>query len=154
MAHHGSFAPQCAATGRIPSMSCLRGTVLAAAVFGAALSAGSVAHAQDAAGDPAAGQRVFNQCRACHVIENNGRNGVGPNLYGVVGRRAASIEGFRYSANMRTLGEGGHVWTPDNLRAYLRNPKDVVPQGTMSFPGLRQDQQLNDIIAYLRSQAG
>jgi cytochrome c len=107
-----------------------------------------------AAQDAAAGQRVFNQCRACHIIENNGRNGVGPNLYTVFGRRAASIEGFRYSANMRTLGEQGHVWNEDNLRAYLRNPKDVAPQGTMSFPGLRNDQQLNDLIAYLRSQQG
>ncbi len=125
--------------------------VVAPAVAGLAMLAlaGPVA-AQDAA----AGQRVFNQCRACHIIENNGRNGVGPNLHTVFGRRAASIEGFRYSANMRTLGEQGHVWTEDNLRAYLRNPKDVVPQGTMSFPGLRNDQQLNDLIAYLRSQQG
>lgn len=125
--------------------------VLAPAIAGLAMLAlaGPVA-AQDAA----AGQRVFNQCRACHIIENNGRNGVGPNLHTVFGRRAASIEGFRYSANMRTLGEGGHVWNEDNLRAYLRNPKDVVPQGTMSFPGLRNDQQLNDLIAYLRSQQG
>ena len=135
-------------------MSCLRGPVLAGALVAAALSFGPGARAQDAAGDAAAGQRVFNQCRACHIIENNGRNGVGPNLHGIVGRRAASIEGFRYSANMRTLGEQGHVWTVDNLRAYLRNPKDVAPQGIMSFPGLRNDQQLNDILAYLRTQAG
>ena len=112
------------------------------------------ARAQDAtAGDPAAGQRIFNQCRACHVIENNGRNGVGPNLHGVVGRRAASIENFRYSANMRQLGEQNHVWTEQNLHAYLRNPKDVAPQGIMSFPGLRQEQQINDVIAYLKTQS-
>lgn len=112
------------------------------------------ARAQDAtAGDPAAGQRIFNQCRACHVIENNGRNGVGPNLHGIVGRRAASIENFRYSANMRQLGEQGHVWTEENLRPYLRNPKEVAPQGIMSFPGLRQDQQINDVIAYLKTQS-
>jgi cytochrome c len=127
---------------------------IASAVAGLAfLALAGPAAAQDAAGDPAAGQRVFNQCRACHIIENNGRNGVGPNLFNVVGRRAASIEGFRYSANMRALGEQGHVWTVDNLRAYLRNPKDVAPQGTMSFPGLRNDQQLNDILAFLRAQA-
>lgn len=125
------------------------------ALAGLAISViAGAAIAQEAAGDPAAGQRVFNQCRACHIIENNGRNGVGPNLHGVVGRRAASITGFRYSANMRTLGEQGHVWTADNLRAYLRNPKDVVPQGIMSFPGLRNEQQLNDLLAYLRTQSG
>jgi cytochrome c len=110
--------------------------------------AAPAARAQDAA----AGQRVFNQCRACHVIENNGRNGVGPNLHGVVGRRAASIPNFRYSANMRSPGEGGLVWTPENLDRYLRNPKDLVPQGIMSFAGIRNDQQRADVIANLQTQ--
>ncbi len=109
------------------------------------------AQAQD--GDAAAGQRVFNQCRACHQIENNGRNGVGPNLHGVVGRRAASIEGFRYSANMRQLAEGGLTWDDANLRRYLTNPKDLVPQGSMAFPGLRNPTQLNDVIAYLKQNS-
>jgi len=118
-----------------------------------ALLAAAPARAQQA-GDPAAGQRVFNQCRACHVIENNGRNGIGPNLHGVVGRRAASIENFRYSANMRQLGEGGLTWDEANLRRYLTNPKDLVPQGSMAFAGLRNEQQLNDVIAYLKSQGG
>ena len=107
-----------------------------------------------AEGDPAAGQRVFNQCRACHVIENNGRNGVGPNLHGVVGRRAASIENFRYSANMKELGEQGWVWNEGNLRAYLANPKSVAPRGSMAFPGLRNPAQVEDVIAYLKSQSG
>ncbi|MGG5818643.1 c-type cytochrome [Falsiroseomonas sp. HW251] len=116
--------------------------------FAVATASALPAQAQDAA----AGQRIFNQCRACHVIDNNGRNGVGPNLHGVVGRRAASIESFRYSANMRQLGEQNHVWTEDNLRAYLANPKAVVPQGSMAFPGLRDPQQITDVIAYLKSQ--
>lgn len=103
-------------------------------------------------GDAAAGQRVFNQCRACHTVDRGGRNGVGPNLWGVMGRRAASINGFRYSANMRELGEGGLTWTEDRLRAYVRNPKDMVPRGTMSFPGLRSDTQINDLMAYLAAQ--
>jgi cytochrome c len=102
-------------------------------------------------GDAAAGQRVFNQCRACHTPEQGGRNGVGPNLWGVVGRRAASIEGFRYSANMRTLGEGGLTWTEANLRAYITNPKAVAPQGSMSYPGLRNEEQLTNLIAYLNT---
>jgi cytochrome c len=88
------------------------------------------------------------------VIENNGKNGIGPNLHGVVGRRAASIEGFRYSANMKELGEGGHTWTEEQLRAYLANPKAVVPRGIMSFPGLRNPAQIEDVIAYLKTQAG
>jgi cytochrome c len=75
-------------------------------------------------------------------------------LHGIVGRRAASIEGFRYSANLRQLGEQGHVWTQENLRPYVANPKAVVPQGSMAFPGLRNEQQLNDLIAYLKAQGG
>jgi cytochrome c len=134
-------------------MSLPRAIAPALAGFAMLALVGPVA-AQDAAGDPAAGQRVFNQCRACHVIDNNGRNGVGPNLHGVVGRRAAAIENFRYSANLRALGEANHVWTVANLRAYLRNPKEVAPQGIMSFPGLRNETQLNDILAYLQTQGG
>jgi cytochrome c len=99
-----------------------------------------------------AGRTVFNQCRACHTIDAGGRNGVGPNLHGVVGRRAAAIEGFRYSANMRTLAEGGLTWTPENLGRYLTNPKDVVPQGSMAFAGIRNDEQRANLIAFLAAQ--
>ena len=76
---------------------------------------------------------------------------MGPNLWNVVGRRAAERANFRYSANMRQLGESGHTWTEENLRAYLANPKAVAPQGSMAFPGLRQEQQITDVIAYLKS---
>jgi cytochrome c len=102
-------------------------------------------------GDAAAGQRVFNQCRACHTPDQGGRNGVGPNLWGVMGRAAGSVEGFRYSANMRELAAGGLTWTEDRLRAYITNPKSVVPQGSMSYPGLRNEEQLNNLIAYLNT---
>ena len=107
-----------------------------------------VAQAQDAT----AGARVFNTCRACHSINEGGRSGVGPNLWGIVGRRAASIEGFRYSANFRTLGEAGFIWTDENIRRYITNPKDVAPQGIMAYPGLRNEQQMNDLLAYLNAQ--
>ena len=103
--------------------------------------------AQD--GDAAAGQRVFNQCRACHTADQGGRNTVGPNLFGILGRRAGSVEGFRYSANLRELGEGGLVWSEDRIRAYVANPKDVIPRGSMSYPGLRNATQVNDLMAYL-----
>jgi len=124
----------------------LIGTALGAGLL-LALSTTLPAAAQDAA----AGQRVFNQCRACHTVDQGGRNGVGPNLHGVAGRRAAAVEGFRYSANMRQLAEGGLAWTPETLRRYLANPKDVVPQGSMAFAGLRNEQQRNDVVAYLES---
>jgi cytochrome c len=102
-----------------------------------------------AEGDAAAGQRVFNQCRACHTVNEGGRNGVGPNLFNIVDRPAGSIEGFRYSANLRELGAEGLVWNEDRLRAYVANPKAVVPRGSMTYVGLRNETQINDLMAYL-----
>jgi cytochrome c len=118
-------------------------------VVAAAASVPGLAFAQS--GDAAAGQRVFNQCRACHTPDQGGRNGVGPNLWGVVGRQAGQVEGFRYSANMRELAAGGLTWTEDRLRAYIASPRAVVPQGSMAYAGLRNETQLNDLMAYLNT---
>jgi cytochrome c len=104
-----------------------------------------------AAGDAAAGQRVYAQCRACHTAEQGGRNGVGPNLWGIYGSPAGKREGFRYSANMQELAQGGLVWNEENLRKYLTNPKDLVPRGSMAFAGIRNPEQLTNLIAYLRT---
>lgn len=109
------------------------------------------AAAQD--GDAEAGRRVFAQCRACHILDASPRNNVGPNLGGVWGRRAGAREGFRYSANMTQLGTAGHVWNEENLRAYLTDPKAVAPQGSMAFAGIRNPEQLTNLIAYLRANA-
>jgi cytochrome c len=122
--------------------------------LGALLVLAPIAGAKAQAGDPAAGQRVFNQCMACHTIQQGGPNRVGPNLHGVAGRKAGSIEGFRYSANLKQLAEGGLTWDDETLRRYLGNPKSVVPQGSMAFPGLRNEQQLNDVIAYVKQAGG
>ena len=118
----------------------------ALAVMGLALA--PAAQAQNAE----AGRTVYNQCRACHTIDAGGRNGVGPNLHAVVGRRAGAVEGFRYSAAMRTAAEGGLTWTPENLSRYLANPKDLVPGGSMAFAGLRNEQQRKDLIAWMATQ--
>ena len=123
----------------------VRAILTAALLIGAALPA--------AAQDAEAGQRVFNQCRACHSINEGGRNGVGPNLHGIIGRKAGSSEGFRYSASLREKAEGGLTWDEDTLRAYIANPKAVIPAGSMSYPGLRNEQQLNDLLAYLKANS-
>jgi cytochrome c len=127
----------------------MRFAFLAAGGLAAAFAfAPLAASAQDAE----AGQRVFNQCRACHTINSGGRNGVGPNLWGMYERRAGAVEGFRYSANMRQLADGGLTWNEENLRRYLTNPKDLVPQGSMAFNGIRNEEQLTNLIAWLRTQ--
>ncbi|QXM23885.1 cytochrome c family protein [Elioraea tepida] len=101
--------------------------------------------------DAAAGQRVFAQCRACHTVDKGGRNGVGPNLWGIVGSPAGKREGFRYSANMQELAQGGLVWTRENLDKYLENPKSLVPRGSMAFAGIRNPEQRANLIAYLET---
>ena len=106
--------------------------------------------AQAQEGDPAAGKQVFNKCRACHDAEAE-KNKVGPHLVGVVGRPAASIEGFNYSANMKELAAAGLVWDEAKLAEYLANPKALVPKGKMAFPGLKKEEEIADVIAYLKA---
>jgi cytochrome c len=79
---------------------------------------------------------------------------VGPNLYGVFDRAAGSVDGFRYSAALRAKAGEGLKWDEATLRAYIANPKAVIPGGSMAFAGLRNEQQLNDLIAYLRRATG
>lgn len=105
-----------------------------------------------AAGDAEAGKRVFNRCKACHEAEKD-TNKSGPHLYGIVGREAASVEGFKYSAAMTKAGEGGLVWTAENIGDYMAKPKDFVPGNTMAFAGLRKEADVENLIAYLLSVA-
>jgi cytochrome c len=106
------------------------------------------AQAQEA--DPAAGKKVFNKCRACHDAEAE-KNKVGPHLVGVVGRPAASIEGFNYSENMKELAAAGLVWDEAKLAEYLADPKALVPKGKMAFPGLKKEEEITNVIAYLKA---
>ena len=109
--------------------------------------------AQDAAtgitGDAEAGAKVFRKCAACHAVGADAENKIGPVLNGVIGRVAGSHEGFDYSDAMLAAGEGGMTWTPEELDAFLTNPKQHVPGTKMSFPGLRKDEDRADVIAYL-----
>lgn len=102
-----------------------------------------------AEGDPANGQKVFRQCQACHVVKP-GVNRVGPSLYGIIGREAGQVEGFRYSKAMQ---ESGIVWTKENLSAYLENPRAMVKGTRMAFAGLRDEQDRMDVIAYIEQES-
>jgi cytochrome c len=103
-----------------------------------------------AAGDADEGKKVFNRvCAACHTTEAEGPKRLGPTLHGVVGRKAGSIEGFRYSeANKKS----GLTWTPDTLDAYLKDPKAKVPGTIMAFAGLKKDEERQNVISYLETQ--
>ena len=124
------------------------------ALFGMAAVAASLFGAMPAQadGDAVAGKKVFNKCRACHDAETD-KDKIGPSLMNVHGRTAGTLESFlpKYSANIKELGAGGLVWDDENLTAYLRNPKDVVPKGKMAFPGLKSDDDLANVIAYLKA---
>ena len=102
------------------------------------------------AADVAAGQAIFNRCKICHTVEAGGRNGVGPNLHGVIGRKAGGAEGFDYSEAMKT---SGIVWDDETLTKYLGNPRETVPGNKMAFPGIKDDKEMTDLLAYLHEAA-
>jgi cytochrome c len=96
------------------------------------------------------GERLSNQCMACHTFDAGGPSTIGPNLYGVYGRRAAAVEGFRYSDSFAATGV---IWTGPELDAYLLSPQDAVPGTRMNFAGVQDDADRLAIIAYLRSMS-
>lgn len=101
-----------------------------------------------AAGDPAAGEKVFNQCKACHTVQA-GQNRVGPSLHGVVGRKAGQVEGFKYSDALKSANV---TWTPENIDKYLADPKGFIPGNKMAFAGLKKPEDRANVIAYLSQQ--
>jgi cytochrome c len=113
---------------------------LAGAAFLASMGA-SVAQ------DAAAGEKVFMKCKICHQIGETAKNMVGPVLNGVVGRKAGSYPGYHYSdANEKS----GITWDEAELKKYLKDPKGVVPGTKMVFPGLQSDDDVANVIAYLK----
>jgi cytochrome c len=103
-----------------------------------------------ASADPGAGERVFGKCRACHKLEE-GANGTGPYLYGVVGREIGVVDGFRYSG---ALDQAGEVWDAETLNAFLENPRDVASGTSMAFNGLAKPEDRANLIAYLETFGG
>ncbi|HEX7760815.1 MAG TPA: cytochrome c family protein [Caulobacteraceae bacterium] len=102
-----------------------------------------------AVADPGHGKAVFaQQCSLCHSDARARPTIVGPPLYGVVGRQAGSFTGYPYSTAMKSAG---FVWTPDRLRAYLPAPRQYLPGVKMSYAGLKNPSQLDDLVAYLNS---
>jgi cytochrome c len=121
------------------------GRILRRAVFGAVLMV--VMPAVAPAADLENGKAVWNKCRACHQVGENARNLVGPILNGLFGRKAGTIEGYNYSEANKT---SGIVWDEATFREYIKNPKAKIPNTKMVFAGLTDDQDIDDLIAYLK----
>ena len=105
-----------------------------------------------AAADPAAGEKIFAKCTACHTINQGGANGIGPNLYGTMGEAIGQGKGgFAFSSALS--GHGGN-WTYENLDEWLKSPKAFAPGTKMSFAGLSKPEDRANIMAYLKANGG
>ena len=105
-------------------------------------------------GDAKHGEKVFKLCKACHTANEGGPNRVGPNLYGIFKRGIAAKEGYNYSDAMKKFGTEHKEWTPDVMFVYLKSPQKDVPGTFMSFPGLKKEQDRDDLITYLIQETG
>ncbi|HEY9019847.1 MAG TPA: c-type cytochrome [Paracoccaceae bacterium] len=101
----------------------------------------------------AAGEKVFKKCAACHQIGEGAENKTGPHLNGVMGRTLGAVDGFNYSKTMAEMGASGTVWTEEAMAAFLAKPRDYVKGTKMSFAGLKKEDEIAAINAYLKSFA-
>jgi cytochrome c len=99
-----------------------------------------------AAGDPDAGGKVFNKCRACHQIGPNAKNVIGPELNGLAGRKTGTVEGYNYSdANKNS----GLTWDEATFKDYITAPQKKIPGTKMTFPGLPEEADRDNIWAFI-----
>ena len=121
-------------------------TAAIALAFAAALGSGTAL----AEGDAAKGKKVFNKCKTCHSFDT-GKKKIGPHLKGIVGREAGSVEGYKYSKAMKAADI---VWDEASLDAFLKKPRAFLKGTKMTFAGVKKESQRQDLIAYLKAQAG
>jgi cytochrome c len=101
------------------------------------------------AGDPVKGAEIFKKCTSCHTITSGGANGVGPNLYGVMGKKHGHMAGFGYSPGMLAMPG---VWDWDAMNTWLTSPKKYVSGTKMSFAGLSNPEDRASVIRYINEQ--
>jgi cytochrome c len=117
--------------------------------FGAGVLVGTLSLGSSIAlaqGDPAAGEKVFNKCRACHVVDEP-QNRVGPHLVGLFGRKAGSVEGFKYSDAMKGSGV---TWSEETISEYIADPRGYIKGNRMAFVGLKDEEDVANLVAYLK----
>jgi cytochrome c len=102
--------------------------------------------------DAAAGAQAFRQCQACHAVDQE-QNRVGPHLVGIIDRPVASVEGFTYSDGMLAFAEGDKTWDEETMAGFLANPRQTVEGTKMAFAGVRNEEQIANIIEYLKDPA-
>ncbi len=103
-----------------------------------------------AMGDLAHGQKVFKKCSACHMIASDGKNMIGPNLWGVIGRQAGSIGDYKYSKAMVAYAK---EWTFEEMNAYLIKPQAYIKGTKMAFAGLRKEKDRASVILFMNSKS-
>ena len=103
-----------------------------------------------ALGDLAHGEKVFKKCSACHMIASDGKNMIGPNLWGVIGRTAGSVSDYKYSKAMVAYGK---EWTFEEMNAYLIKPQAYIKGTKMAFAGLRKEKDRASVILYMNSKS-
>ncbi|KAI2093344.1 iso-1-cytochrome c [Ophidiomyces ophidiicola] len=101
-------------------------------------------------GDVAKGANLFKtRCASCHTLEKGGANKVGPNLFGLFGRKSGQVEGYSYTDANK---EKGVVWDENSLFTYLENPKKYIPGTKMAFGGLKKPKDRNDLISFMEKE--
>lgn len=97
----------------------------------------------------AEGETIFRKCQACHAVGEDAKNKSGPVLNGVIGATVGHVEDFRYSKTFEAAHEAGDTWTHDRLTEFLTKPRDAMKGTKMSFAGLRKQEEIDAVIAYL-----
>ena len=106
-----------------------------------------------ATADADKGAVVMKKCAQCHTWDKGGANKIGPNLYGILGRQMASVDGFAYSPAMLAKAEEVGAWTYEAMNAFLTKPKAYMKGTKMVFPGLKKDSQRANLLMYLNGQS-
>ena len=103
-----------------------------------------------AMGDVAHGEKVFKKCSACHLVNKGGENKIGPALYGVIGRKVASKQDYKYSKAMAAYDKD---WTFEEMNGYLKKPQSYIKGTKMAFAGLRKEKDRASVILYLNQNS-
>jgi len=128
-------------------------TVIASALLSCAGPAAAQDAGEAAAADP--GEQLFEKrCAPCHSLLE-GKNGNGPSLFRIIDREAAVLPGFKYSRALRqTAADDSLVWSEENLTTFLARPSQLVPGTRMAFPGLKKEEELAALVAWIKANSG